>query len=203
MPVRLQPEVIEESVPTSVPPIAPQPGSGEVWGKYPPPVEGGDKSKPSRLLLATVIVLVALTVAAIGVVGKQMFFNSNTSPRTIVADDTTAPTDTPEPTPSPTPEVTSKDKVKIQVLNGSGVTGQAGKIATIIEKADFTSPDAGNAGVSDQIGTIVEYSPKVDMKIVDEIVALMKETFKSVDTKVNASLVTYHIVITTGQDPQE
>jgi hypothetical protein len=203
MPVRLQPEVIEESVPTSVPPPASDPGTGEVWGKYSPPVDGGDKSKPSRLLLSVVIVLVALTVAAVGVVGKQMYSKSSSNPRTVTPDDSVIPTDTPAPTPSPTPEITSKDKVKIQILNGSGITGQAGKIGTILEKADFTAPEAGNADTSDQIGTIIEYTPKLDMKIVEEVAELMKQSFKSVEIKSNPALTTYHLVITTGQDPQE
>jgi hypothetical protein len=200
MTVRLKPEVIEESVPTSVAPVAGN--SEDIWGKSSPPVVGSNANNPSKVLLGAVIVLVALTVATLGVVGKQVFFNSSNS-RTVVADETPEPSDTPVPTVSPTPEISSKAKVKIQVLNGSGTPGQAGKIATELEKADFVTPDAGNAGVDDQSGTVVEYSPKVDTKIVDEVIELLEKTFANVEAKSNSTLTTYHIVITTGQDPVE
>ena len=59
-------------------------------------------------------------------------------------------TPTPEPTPTPTPEpVIERSELNIQVLNGSGVPGRAGKVQTLLEDADYGNVDAANAKTFD------------------------------------------------------
>lgn len=200
--VRLEPEVVAESAA----PVETPPASEEVWSKFSPEVTMENKSKPGKGLLIIVIILVAITVALLGLVGKKLLSGPDDSgPKTVVPTQSpvASPTVATTPTPMPTPEITAKNKVKIQVLNGSGVAGQAGKIATLLEQNDFVNPAAANAETSDQVGTVITYSPKVDVEIVNSIATLLKDTFDSVTIKPDSTLTTYDIVVTTGTDPEE
>ncbi|MFC1653852.1 LytR C-terminal domain-containing protein [Patescibacteria group bacterium] len=49
------------------------------------------------------------------------------------------------PTPAPTPEPLSREEIKLEILNGSGVTGLAGKNKTIFEDLGYVVESVGNA----------------------------------------------------------
>ena len=66
---------------------------------------------------------------------------------------TQAPTDTPGATPSATP---SPAPLVIQVLNGSGVPGAAGKVAATLESSGYTISGTGNAGTFDYTNIVIE-----------------------------------------------
>jgi hypothetical protein len=216
--VRLQPEVVPETPVDPVPTTPPSPVSSlpnpepvvqapviepkqDSWGKFPPQVDRGPSNKPSKKLMWLVIILIAVAVAIVGLTIRQ-FMSKGDEVRTVVSEENTpTPTEEPTPTPSPMPEILEKSEVKIQILNASGITGRAGKAAKALEAIDFENIDTGNADVSDQVETVVEYSPKIDQKIVDEVLAEMKEMFTNVRTIANSSLTDdYHIVISTGTD---
>ena len=55
------------------------------------------------------------------------------------------PTPTPAPTPSPSPAVPSRGDLKVQVLNGGGTPGSAGKVRKFLEDKGYTVKDVGNA----------------------------------------------------------
>lgn len=54
------------------------------------------------------------------------------------------PTPTPAPTPTPTPAAPKRSDIKIQVLNGGGTPGSAGKAKTFLEEKGYTVADVGN-----------------------------------------------------------
>lgn len=55
------------------------------------------------------------------------------------------PSPTPTPTPSPTPAVTlNREDLKIEVLNGGGTPGAAGKMKTFLEEKGYTVTSVGN-----------------------------------------------------------
>lgn len=208
-PVILQPEVVpeptmasqpkESTLPNPEPTV--MPASPDTWSKFPPQVDRSVTNKPSRGLMWLVIILIAVAVAVVGLAVRQ-FMTKSDSVRTVVSDDS-EPTPTvvePTPTLSPTPEITDKDEVTIQVLNASGVTGRAGKVATALEAIDFVDVETGNSDIDDQVETVIEYSPKVDMKIIEEIIAQLKEMFTNVRQVANTSLEDYHVLISTGTD---
>lgn len=58
-----------------------------------------------------------------------------------------APTPTPEPTltPTPTPAPILRSDLKVQVLNGSGVPGRAGKVEEFLKGLGYQVLDTGNA----------------------------------------------------------
>lgn len=54
------------------------------------------------------------------------------------------PTPTPAPTPTPTPAAAARSDIKVQVLNGGGAPGSAGKAKTFLEEKGYTVADVGN-----------------------------------------------------------
>ena len=54
------------------------------------------------------------------------------------------PTPTPTSTPTPTPAAAARSDITIQVLNGGGTPGSAGKAKTFLEEKGYTVGDTGN-----------------------------------------------------------
>ena len=77
-----------------------------------------------------IIIIVALLLGA-GVAG--FFFMRSSSTQTATVSPTSAPIEQ-EPMPTEEPTV-KKEDLKIKVLNGSGVVGEAGKVQKILEGA--------------------------------------------------------------------
>lgn len=92
-----------------------------------------------------------------------------------------------------------RDSLKLQVLNGSGVSGAAGKAKTLLEGLGYTSVDTGNATSSDFANTevAVRESAKEYLDIV--IKDLSKEYEATAAAKVLPTSSKYDIVITLGK----
>jgi len=108
------------------------------------------------------------------------------------------------PEVSATPTATStltlkKDGLKVQVLNGSGVSGAAGKAKVLLEKAGYKSVDAGNANVSDLAQT--EIAIKETMKeYLDLIIEDLSKSYTAVEASKSLSASSkYDIVVTIGK----
>jgi hypothetical protein len=104
------------------------------------------------------------------------------------------------PTPTPTPDVTlPKEELSVEVLNGTGTAGQAGRASTLLEDLNLVNIETGNADTEENTTTIITFSDKVSQVIQDEVVAALEEAF----TKVTASTVPDQetdIVVTTGEE---
>lgn len=70
--------------------------------------------------------------------------NTSTTTPTTSSPTTTTPTTT-TTTPTTTPTTLDKSSIKIQVLNGNGITGSASTITAALQKAGFTVSNTGNA----------------------------------------------------------
>lgn len=114
-----------------------------------------------------------------------------------------SPTPTVAPTvatPTPTPVSTfKKDEIKIQVLNGSGVSGAAGKAKTLLEVAGYKNVDTGNASMSDLAQT--EIAIKADKKeYLDLVIKDLAKSYSAVEaTKPLVATSKYDLVITLGK----
>jgi hypothetical protein len=174
----------------------------DTWSKFPPQIDDPSQSEESKAPKGLMIVVVVLILLALGVVGFVVYKSNAMSKAQI--------TDTPIPTPevsvvetpeaTPTPAITDKSVVKIQVLNGSGIVGQAGQVATALEKDDFKTPDTGNYDGDKQSETMVNYTASVDKTLVDEVVKVLKKTFTTVNVAVSTSLSDFDIQVITGTD---
>ena len=65
-------------------------------------------------------------------------------------------------TPSGPPLVTPPENVRVQVLNGSGVPGEASRVAKELTAAGFQVVGVGNAARNDYLTTEVRYDPAYD-----------------------------------------
>lgn len=103
------------------------------------------------------------------------------------------------PTPVSSEEATlKKEDVKIQVLNGSGVDGQAGKLKDQLGVLGFTNVETGNVEGPTSNAAIVIFSEGVAQDFQDEILIELKKTFTTVDTQQLPEAEGFDVVITTG-----
>lgn len=152
------------------------------------------KSPAKAFLVIGIIVLV-------GILGFLIFRNSSTkieddkltSP-TIVEDDKTP---SPTLTPSPTSKPVDKTKVKVEVQNGTGITGEAAFLQDELKKLGFATITVGNASNQDQSKATVTYSRSLAESLTSEVTTKLKEIYKEVEVKTSTTATT-DIVIVTG-----
>jgi len=94
--------------------------------------------KPLIVWAIVTIVVAILTGSILFAVSKKG------SVPAILARPTPTPTPSPTPAPTPTPEPVDKTSYEIQVLNGGGVAGAAGKMKTFLEDKGYTVGTTGN-----------------------------------------------------------
>lgn len=132
-------------------------------------------SKRSIFVWAFVIILTSLVAGVV-----IMLASGNNMGITLPAfGPTPTPTPTGTPTPTPTPDVSKLDRatISIQVLNGSGTSGAAGKMKTALEESGFTVKDTANAQNYDYEKT--EIIVKEDKK---DYIPLLEEDLKKLYT---------------------
>lgn len=114
------------------------------------------------------LVIVAIVVFALLVLGSAVFFFTRGSGEVV------SPSPTPlivEESPSPAPQAEVKrEDLKLQVLNGLGVPGTAGKARDYLEGLGYKDIDAGNADSFDYRKTEIRIKDgkKAYLKILEE-----------------------------------
>lgn len=158
------------------------------------------KKMPSWLLFLSFVVGLSLGSGLIGgiffyqsKVGKISFDNSK---------EETTPTIEPleqEPTESPAPEATvDLSLYKVNILNGSGIKGEAGKVQELLSDLEFDEVATGNADSYQFQETEVSFKESVNEKVFDSLT----ETLEDYKLKLSDNLdddSDYDIVITVGQ----
>jgi len=143
--------------------------------------ESEKKSKPNFKLIFTIAVILLLFGVLIGGV---FYYKSNVEDADTENEEETSETTTvssPTPTQTPAPEEEEEEseldlsKYSSNVLNGSGIAGEAGKVAKLLEDAGFSSPTAGNAGSYDYTTTIISLKENVP----DEVYEKIKESLET------------------------
>ena len=76
--------------------------------------------------------------------------------------------------PTLAPEEVDLSIFSINVLNGSGVAGEAEKVATTLSNAGFASPNADNQNYTD---TIVGHKATVPQSVIDELVSSLESNY--------------------------
>lgn len=166
-----------------------------------------DQSKSGTKL---VIVVITILVVLGGIVGGGVLVYRNATSSPTGSDsqsplpDSTNPAPgteqvdvTPSPIPSPQAEI-DKSEFSINVLNGSGIAGEAGKVAALLEDADFETVDTGNADSYDFTGT--EISVKAgNTALLSAIEAALEDVYEIGDTDLTLDEDSeYDAVITVG-----
>ncbi|MEK7526087.1 MAG: LytR C-terminal domain-containing protein [Patescibacteria group bacterium] len=157
-----------------------------------------ERKKGSKLTFVLVMILVALVVALL--VGGVYVYTQGTTDSTPLDPTplaTQIPTDETQPSPTPEEKV-DVSKLKVNILNGSGKIGEAGKVKTAIEKEGFKVAATGNAATFDFEETVIAVKEGVSDSVVDMLKNALSDTYK---IEVGENLKTtssFDIVITVG-----
>jgi hypothetical protein len=109
------------------------------------------------------------------------------------------PTATPTLIPTPTMEAVNKKDLLIQVINGSGTVGEAGRIERAFNSAGYLVADKGNATESGSgKGVLVEFSGRVEKVWREEVADKLGGLFTAVYVQEMLPGNKYDMVVTTG-----
>ncbi len=94
----------------------------------------------------------------------------------------------------------AKADITIQILNGTGLPGQAGKTGKILEELEYEKIELGNAETSDYLDTQLIYTDNIPEDYLEEIGDSLKEIYMGiVETPADEDdNINYNIVIITG-----
>lgn len=107
------------------------------------------------------------------------------------------PAATEESTVSAKDEEVSKEALKIQILNGTGVAGQAQDLADLLKSDGFGEITLGNVSAKGDKKTTVGLKESVSSIIKDEVTKKLEDLFETVEA-VTLSESEFDIEITTG-----
>jgi hypothetical protein len=174
---------------------APPPSSGVSF----PTVGEQKKSGGAKTLL---IIGVLILVGILGFVIFKSASNKNsemlTEPTpfenltTLPQDETTA-----SPEASASPAAVNKAGVKVQVQNGTGITGEAAYLQTQLKGLGYTDISVGNSSQQDLTATQVSFAGTLSSEIITEITTKLKALYQSVTTTTSTSTA-YDVVVITG-----
>lgn len=153
--------------------------------------------------------LIGVSLGA-GLIGGIFYYQSSVD-NLGVTEEVTQPTASPKvsdgkPTPSPstdTEDVTEEEVdlsvYKVQVLNGSGIGGEAAKAEALVVDAGFTNTTTGNADSYSYTTTEIQYKDSVDKRAFSPLEEAL-DVYVVERTDVLPESNAYDIVIIVGQD---
>lgn len=133
--------------------------------------------KPKNRGIAGPLVAVLVLLLLVGGVFffmKSRSSNTESSPEPTIEEPTIT-----EQTSSPAPSVNKAD-IKIKVLNGTGTSGEAGLLKDKLGSSGYTSVESGNASRQDYTDAQVAFASDVPESVQDEIMSILKSTYKGV-----------------------
>lgn len=144
------------------------------------------------------LIVVILVLALIGG-GMWYLLFSGSGEEEMIAEETPTPmveevTSTPVPTEAQT---VNKADVTIQVLNGSGIAGSAGKAQSALKALGYTQIEVGNADSYTYKTTVAAFDDKLSAATKTEITAELEKIYGKIDVKPNTS-TKYSVIITIG-----
>lgn len=119
-------------------------------------LEGSNNPNPLRWLFIIVLVLITAGATALG--GYYILTKPNNSPDST---DQVSPTPQIAPTVTPTAAPIDLESLKIEILNGSGVPGEAGRVETLLKSAGFGDAQTANADSYDYETTEISVGSSV------------------------------------------
>lgn len=152
-------------------------------------------SEPKKLnkIIIVVIAVILVSLLAYGiakVVGTK-------SPKNLPSP-TPSPVEMATPTPTPTPAPVDLKALKLEVLNGAGVPGQAGVVAKALSTAGFDTAKTGNAANYKYTDTIVSLKSTVPISVFQTIVTALSDNFSVKQGSPLDSDSDFDVVVTVG-----
>lgn len=101
-------------------------------------------------------------------------------------------------TPTPTEVPVNREVIKIEVSNGSGISGEAGYLKGKLEGLGYKSIETKNASVQNAVSTTVGFSSNVPEDIQSEISKLLTEQYQEVDSSSEKPSGDFDVAILVG-----
>src|SRR5260221_53902 len=164
---------------------------------FPGSMQSQSSGKKSNKLIFIIIIIFLLFIGGITFL---VFKSSRTTGEEPVPTESglPEPTSSPASSPTPTPVAINKSDVKIQVLNGTGVAGEAGVLQSALTALGYKKIDVGNASDTSATNTSVIFSSTLPSDIVSEITTKLKAMYVTVDASSSSTGSTYDVKVTTG-----
>jgi hypothetical protein len=165
------------------------------------PTEKGNK-KGFKIVL---IILLLLSFFAI-LVGGFLYYQKNISNKEEGTEANPTPTVEVKISPTETPATDSGkisevklSNLNVQILNGSGIPGQAGEVKELISSLNFKKIDTGNADNYDYADTEVSIKDSVPSSVYDQIKTKLESIYTVVESKDAVSTTSsYDVIINVG-----
>jgi hypothetical protein len=105
----------------------------------------------------------------------------------------------PTSSPTATPETEADlSKIKIKILNGSGIKGEAGKVQNLLEKAGFVIASTGNAKTYDYTETIIQAKSSVSEAFLTKLKSTLVKTYAVGKNETLKDSETFSLIILVG-----
>lgn len=147
---------------------------------FPQPRDMGARGSNAKVIIAVVGVILIVIIGGWFILGNNSGGTTASPTPQGLSTFPSPTTETPSPSPTATPTAPPKKEVRIEVLNGTGVAGEAGFLQDALKELGFVEIESGNAEEQDQEETVVTYSRELSPAIADEITAKLEELYTSV-----------------------
>ncbi|MBU0569414.1 LytR C-terminal domain-containing protein [Patescibacteria group bacterium] len=128
-----------------------------------------------KVVIITAVVLAILGVIAGGVFYYQTGFNKETETGVEEKELNEAPVTT--EAPEPAPREVDLSELSVEILNGSGIAGEAGKVDTLLTDLNFKETETGNADSYDYTTTVVSLKEGVSSEVYSKIEGALSENY--------------------------
>lgn len=138
-----------------------------------------EEDKPSGKKVIVTVVLILVIVGFLSVFGYMVyknFFAPKPAPdQKTAAVENVTPTEKVEPSPTakPTQEVYDLTKYRVDILNGSGIAGEAQNVVSILQTEGYAQFDTGNANSYNyqdtEISTVADFPKSLIEQIVNDL----------------------------------
>ena len=99
-------------------------------------------------------------------------------------------------TPASSPAPVKKSEVSIEILNGTGIPGEAAYLQTQLKALGYSDITAGNASSTDNTITTVTFSKTLSQTVQDEIKKELEKIYKEVSVKTSTTQKSDAVIVT-------
>ncbi|BCX14885.1 MAG: hypothetical protein KatS3mg088_568 [Patescibacteria group bacterium] len=144
------------------------------------------------------VFLLGLTLGA-GLIGGIFYYKSKVEKSQIATSSPTPETliNKEDVKETPKPEETKISDLKVLILNGSGIKGEAGKVEALLKEAGFEKTETGNADSYDYKDTNIFIKPNINDSVYEKIIDILEGySLKKADLETSSG---YDIKIIVGK----
>ncbi|MBP7967246.1 LytR C-terminal domain-containing protein [Candidatus Woesebacteria bacterium] len=144
--------------------------------------------------------IIGIVVIVAVLVGGGFYYYQTRQTKPTAEETSISPTET--PTATPTPEEVDKAEFEIEILNGSGIVGEAGRAQKLLEDASFKVASTGNADAYDYEETVIQAGAEVSDAWIEELTKELENdyTVKGTVEELDADADTDVVVIIGSKD---